>query len=169
MDQETGVSDARVEEKLGKQKDEAIKDISTLKPIEDFKEMINYKYDDLTEKALNQMKKIIIKLVNESFKGSFYFKALECLKVLREECDKNDEVEMFNNFMMELIEVFPKERYIDFWRIIISHKITLISVHENKKSSVSTEDANGWLDRLDKKPVINSTIKDLNDLIADMD
>lgn len=131
--------------------------------------MINYKYEDLTSKALNQMKKIIIKLINESFKGSFYFKAIECLKALRDSCDSENETNLFNDFMRELITVFPKERYIDFWRLIISKKISLINNTENECSDVSKEESAEWLEKLDKKPIINSTIKDLNDLIADMD
>src|SRR5690242_12736593 len=106
IQENTGVSDKRLEEKLDKHKEEAKKVISMIKPIDDFKEMINYKYEDLTESAINQMKNIINKLILESFKGSYYIKAIECLKELREACITQDEAEFFNNFMEEFKAAF---------------------------------------------------------------
>lgn len=156
---ETGISETKAEEKLGKQKDEAPNKISALKPIEDFNEMINYKYADLTDKALDQMKSIILKLINESFKGSFYYKALDCIKVLREKCDEYDETELFNMFLKDLLLKFPKEKYIDLWRLISLSKITLINNIENKKSDVTKEESMLWLMELDKKQVSSNTIE----------
>ena len=169
LNEENGISEARVEEKLGKQKDEAPKEISSLRPLEDFKDMINYKLLDLTDKALSQMKQIIKKLINESFKGSFYLRAIDCLKALREESDKNDEIETFNTFMGDLVKTFPKERYIDFWRMIINNRLTLIYKEENSKSNVSQEEANNWLNILDKKNVITENINEIDNLVDDLD
>jgi ATP-dependent DNA helicase 2 subunit 2 len=166
-DVEAGINEEMVEKKLEKKKDEAIKEISMLRPIEDFKLMITYKYEDLTDTALEKMKAIIIKLINESFKGSFYIKALECLKALREECNQGDEVDLFNDFMNELLIKFPKEKFMDFWKLIINSKVTLIDNSENSKSMITKEDACNWLSILDKKPIISSTV-DLDELIDDI-
>lgn len=165
---ENGITESKAEEKLGKQKDEEILEISALRPIQDFRHMIEFKYKDLTDDALAQMKNVIIKLINESFKGSFYIKALECLKALRDECDHSDETELFNDFMVELLLKFPKEKFMDFWKLIISNKMTKIDSTENPKSDVSKDDALNWLITLDKKPVITSAI-DLDEIIDDIE
>lgn len=169
-DIELGINENYVEKKLeedNKNKKNIVNDISMLKPIDDFREMINYKYEDLTEKALEKMKNVIIKLINESFKGSFYIKAIDCVKELREQCDIADEVELFNNFMNELLIKFPKEKFIDFWRLIIDSNLTLISNLENIKSLISKEEANTWIKNLENKPINNSTV-DLDELINDI-
>jgi ATP-dependent DNA helicase 2 subunit 2 len=169
MQENTGISDRRLEEKLEARKEEAKKEISTTRPIEDFKEMINYKYEDLTVKAINQMKDMIVKFILESFKGSYYIKALDCLKTLREACVDEDEVDIFNDYMKELKHTFPKEKLLDFWKLIYDNRVSLISDSENKKSNVSESESKEWLETINKKDVITSTLKDLDDLIADID
>ena len=110
IEDNTGISDKKLEEKLEKNKEEAKKLISMTRPIEDFKEMLDYKYEDLTESAIGQMKSIIIKFILESFKGSYYIKALDCIKELRDACIQEDEVELYNTFMEECKLNFPKEK-----------------------------------------------------------
>ncbi len=165
----TGISEKKLEEKLEAHKEEAKKSISTTRPIEDFKEMLNYKYSDLTDNAIEGMKGVIHKFISESFKGSYYIKALDCLKVLRDSCIDEDEVDQFNEFLQLLKQDYPKEKYSDFWRLISDNRITLISKKENVKSLVSEEEANEWLDSLNKKEVISATLNELDDLIADID
>jgi ATP-dependent DNA helicase 2 subunit 2 len=165
----TGISEKKLEEKLEAHKEEAKKSISTTRPIEDFKEMLNYKYSDLTENAIEGMKLVIHKFISESFKGSYYIKALDCLKVLRDSCIDEDEVEKFNEFLHILKQEYPKEKYSDFWRLINDNRISLISKKENVKSFVSEEEAKEWLDSLNKKEVISATLNELDDLIADID
>jgi len=158
-----------MEEKLQNNKEEAKKIISTHNPIEDFKEMINYRYEDLTLLALEQMKNIIIKFINESFKGSYYIKAIDCVKALRDVCIEADEVDFFNNFLEELKHLFPKEKYLEIWKLIIENKITLISNKENLKSKSTEEECRQWLSMIDKKGVITSTLNDLDQLIDDIE
>jgi ATP-dependent DNA helicase 2 subunit 2 len=169
IQENTGISDRRLEEKLEKNKEEARKIISMTRPIEDFKEMLNYKYEDLTDSAIGQMKSIIIKFILESFKGSYYIKALDCLKELREACIQEDEVELFNSFMDEFRQNFPKEKFVDLWRLIADNKITLISNAEHKNSGYNDKECKDWLDNILKKEVITSTFNDIDNLIADID
>jgi ATP-dependent DNA helicase 2 subunit 2 len=169
LQENTGVSDRRLEEKLESHKEEAKKKISATRPIEDFKDMINYKYEDLTVEAMNQLKEIIVKFILESFKGSYYIKSIECIKQLRDACVEEDEVDLFNEFLETLRQEFPKEKFMDFWRLLIDNRITLISSIENMKSSKSESECKEWIDSLNKKETITSTLKDLDDLIADID
>ena len=115
----TGISDKKLEEKLDKHKENYKKEISTIHPIEDFKEMIENKYEDLTITAIKQLQNIIIKFIQDSFKGSYYIKALDCVKSLREACISEEEPKLFNIFLEELRSNFPNEKYIDFWKLVI--------------------------------------------------
>lgn len=169
IQENTGVSDRRLEEKLEAHKEEAKKNISATKPIEDFKEMLNYKYQDLTVDAMNQMKDIIFKFIIESFKGSYYIKAMECIKTLRDSCIDEDEIVIFNEFLNKLKSDFPKEKFLDFWVLIVENRISLINVKENKKSTVSEQESKDWIDDMSKKEVITSVINDMDELMADLD
>jgi len=170
MQENTGLNERRLEEKLEAHKEEAKKNISTIRPIEDFREMLNYKYQDLTVPAMDQMKDIIIKFIVESFKGSYYIRSMECLKELRDACIEEDEVDLFNGFLNKLRMEFPKEKFADFWRLIVENRISLISVKENVKSTASEEQSKEWLESLSKIQVITSTItSEMDELMADID
>jgi ATP-dependent DNA helicase 2 subunit 2 len=163
------INKKRIQEKLENNKHEPKKSISFSSAIDDFKEMINYKYEDLTTDALEQMKKIIIKFILESFKGSYYIRALDCLKIMRESCIDEDEVDFFNNFLEILKKDFPKEKFMDFWKLLIDNKITLISLQENINSKYPEEEAIAWLNLIDRKEIITSTLNDLDKLIDDIE
>ena len=169
IQENTGVNERRLEEKLEAHKEEAKKNISTTRPIEDFKEMLNYKYQDLTVTAMDQMKDIVVKFIVESFKGSYYIRAMECIKALRDACIEEDEVDLFNGFLNKLRNEFPKEKFMDFWRLIVENRVSIISVRENVKSRVTEEESKLWLESVNKKEVITSTLNDLDELIADID
>ena len=63
--------------------DEIIKDIGTVTPLEDFRKMIAEKRIDLVDSALNQIQKVIMRLIDESVQGAYYQKAIDCLKEMR--------------------------------------------------------------------------------------
>ena len=166
---EDKLTQKRIEEKLNAKKPEAKKTISVITPLEDFKEMINNKNEDLTVKAMELMSDMIMKFIRESFKGSYYFKAIECIKCFRDAANDEDEVELFNNFLNSLLEKFPKEQYLDFWLLFCDNKITLISEEENAKSKFNQKQCDEWMDNINKKEVIASTVKDMGDLLLDID
>ena len=94
------------------------KEISTVHPLEDFKEMIENKYEDLTITAIKQMQFIILKFIKESFKGSYYIKALDCLKTLRDSCISEEESDLFNKFLEEMKTNFPNDKFLDLWKLV---------------------------------------------------
>ena len=63
ISENTGVSDKKLEEKLDKQKENYKKEISAINPIEDFNELIDNKYEDLTISAIKQLQDIIFKFI----------------------------------------------------------------------------------------------------------
>ena len=60
-------------------KDEEVKEISSVNPIEDFNKMINDRKVDRVGEAINQMQSLIERFVKNSLNGDLYEKALECL------------------------------------------------------------------------------------------
>jgi ATP-dependent DNA helicase 2 subunit 2 len=166
---EEKLTQERIEEKLNAKKPESKKVISAITPIEDFKEMINNKNEDLTVSAMNLMIDMINKFIRESFKGSYYVKAIDCIKTFRDCANDEDEVDLFNDFLIKLKEQFPKEQFLDFWLLFCDNKITLISQKENSKSKYDEKQCQEWLNSISKKDVISSTVKDMGDLLIDID
>jgi len=166
---EEKLTQERIEEKLNAKKPESKKVISAITPIEDFKEMINNKKEDLTVSAMNLMIDMINKFIRESFKGSYYVKAIDCIKTFRDSANDEDEVDLFNDFLKKLKEQFPKDQFLDFWLLFCDNKITLISTKENAKSKYDEKQCQDWLNSIQKKDVISSTVKDMGDLLLDID
>ena len=166
---ENKLSQELIEEKLNAKKKESKKNISVITPIEDFKEMIGNKNEDLTVQAMNLMSEIIHKFIRDSFKGSYYIKAIECIKVFRDAANDEDEVELFNNFLNDLKVKYPKEQFLDFWLLFSDNNITLISQSENPKSNFTDKEAEEWINSIKKKEVITSTIQDMDNLLLDID
>ena len=166
---EDRLTQQRIEEKLNAKKPESKKTISAITPIEDFREMIDNKNEDLAVRAMELMSDIIHKLIRESFKGSYYIKAIECIKAYRDAANDEDEVDLFNNFLNDLKEKFPKEQYMDFWILFCDNKITLISEEENEKSKYKDKQCQEWLEAISKQDAIPSTVKDMGDLLLDID
>ena len=166
---EDRLTQQRIEEKLNAKKPESKKTISAITPIEDFREMIDNKNEDLAAKAMELMSDMIHKLIRESFKGSYYIKAIECIKAFRDAANDEDEVDLFNSFLNDLKEKFPKEQYMDFWVLFCDNKITLISEEENQKSKYKDSQCQEWLEAISKKDAIPSSLKDMGDLLLDID
>ena len=166
---EDRLTQQRIEEKLNAKKPESKKNISAITPIEDFREMIDNKNEDLAVRAMELMSDMIYKLIRESFKGSYYIKAIDCIKAFRDAANDEDEVDLFNNFLNDLKEKFPKEQYMDFWILFCDNKITLISEEENQKSKYKESQCQEWLEEIAKKDAIPSSVKDIGDLLFDVD
>ena len=166
---EDRLTQQRIEEKLNAKKPESKKIISAITPIEDFREMIDNKNEDLTVKAMELMTDMIYKLIRESFKGSYYIKAIDCIKAFRDAANDEDEIDLFNSFLNSLKEKFQKEQYMDFWLLFCDNKITLISEKENERSKYTEKQCQEWLEEISKQDAIPSTVKDMGDLLLDID
>ena len=93
-----------------------VRKISQATPVVDFRRMINEKAEDLTNSAIEQMTKLIEKLIEESFQGNFYERALECLQELRKGCVQEDEAPAFNDFLELLKDRFANSKHQKFWQ-----------------------------------------------------
>lgn len=99
--------------------EKVVRMISLSNPIDDFKSMINNKNVDLVDDAMKQLKKVIVRLVNESLNGSFHRKAVECLIEMRKGGIREDEVTVFNEFLKELRDKFRGGQQSGFWNEVI--------------------------------------------------
>ncbi|CAD8207171.1 unnamed protein product [Paramecium pentaurelia] len=148
--------------------DDIIQEIGSVDPISDFKKMITEKRVDQVDSALQQIQKVIIGLVDQSIKGSFFPKALECLKEMRKACISEDETPVFNKFLFVLKDKYNQSM---FWAQIVQQGITLISNIENQKSTVTAEEAQDFLNKEDNKhqQMVDQLQHEEEDLLADIE
>ena len=126
--------------------DEAIKDISKHHPISDFREMLRNKKEDLVEKAIHQLKALIIELIKSSNGTTSFSKALELVLVLREGCVQEDEPDLFNDFVRDIKENLCDEDNVrDFLNVLRKEEIALISKAESHQSKVSPDKAKEYI------------------------
>jgi len=122
-------------------KDEGVKEISSVNPIEDFKKMVSDRKVDRVADALEQMKQMIKRFVLNSLNGDLYDKALECLRAMRDTCVTEDEGQKFNMFMDQLKVQFSKGTNKDFFKLIQQAKLTLITQKETHSSMATDQEA----------------------------
>jgi ATP-dependent DNA helicase 2 subunit 2 len=118
-----------------------VSEVGSIKPVDDFRSMLARRDVDLVEKAIEGIKKRIVQLVNDSILSQLYPKAIECLLALRQACVQEEESESFNRFLVDLRSYYEGKRRDDFWRLIVSQKITLIDSLESEDSSISPDEA----------------------------
>lgn len=123
-----------------------IKEISSVNPIADFNRMLSDRKEDLVQSAIEQMEKLIRRLIVTSMNGDLYEKALECLQSMREGCVREDEAESFNQLARQL-----KKTYISFFHCMQRANCSLITRHESALSSiVEQEEANEFIQTMPK-------------------
>ncbi|CDW74323.1 atp-dependent dna helicase [Stylonychia lemnae] len=140
LEEEEQIARQKIGDKDMDDKEDKIKEISSMNPIEDFKNMVNDRKVDRVSDAIDQMQKLIIRFVTNSLAGDLYSRALDCLIALRESCINEDEGQKFNQFMEKLKQLFSKGTNKEFFQSIIKHKISLITKDESSISSVITAD-----------------------------
>ncbi|CAG8516797.1 3584_t:CDS:10, partial [Paraglomus brasilianum] len=115
-------------------------------PIRDFQAMIGYRAEDLVTTAVEQMCAVIKEFISgdDSEKHAL---ALNCIKVLRDACTKENESDTFNNFLRELRDIClnAETPRTDFWNQILQEQISLISADEAVDSSTSIIEARQFL------------------------
>jgi len=92
------------------------------------------------------MTAMILNLIRNAISNQSYEKILNCIKVLRETCIKEDEGNFFNDFMKDLkknltIPDVDEKIYIhrDFWQVMIDNEMNLIKSEEGKEGVTEEE------------------------------
>lgn len=122
-----------------------VSEVGSVRPAQDFKNMLSRRDIDLVEKAIEEMKVRIQQLVSDSLRDQLYGKAIECLHALRDGCVQESEPNAFNAFLRDLRAAHENKRRHDFWQLIVEKRITLIHDEECDESDVSKEEAADFL------------------------
>ena len=64
------------------------------------------------------MRNIIERYIKSSIQGDIYEKALDCLKVLREVCVKEDEAAVFNQFLQKVKQNHSNGEHLNFFKML---------------------------------------------------
>uniref|UniRef100_A0A1D1Z9U1 ATP-dependent DNA helicase 2 subunit KU80 n=1 Tax=Anthurium amnicola TaxID=1678845 RepID=A0A1D1Z9U1_9ARAE len=127
--------------------------IGDLTPVKDFEAMIARR--DSTEwitKAIKEMQIYIYDLLENSYEGDAYPKAMECLVALRRGCILEQEPKEFNQFLYGLYERWKTTDLRNFFGIIASKNITLISKTEAVDSDVTDDEAKCFPVKIEIQP-----------------
>eukprot|EP00817_Percolomonadidae_sp_ATCC50343_P003531 CAMPEP_0117422930 /NCGR_PEP_ID=MMETSP0758-20121206/3687_1 /TAXON_ID=63605 /ORGANISM="Percolomonas cosmopolitus, Strain AE-1 (ATCC 50343)" /LENGTH=767 /DNA_ID=CAMNT_0005205877 /DNA_START=123 /DNA_END=2426 /DNA_ORIENTATION=+ len=76
--------------------------VGTVKPILDFNQMISRRDMDLVDRAIDEMSKVIVRLIENSVRDLYYEKAVHCLIALRKGCVQEEEPYKYNNFLRQI-------------------------------------------------------------------
>lgn len=147
-----------------------VKEVGTVTPVEDFKELISRTDEDLYEQACKQMQERITQIVKDSFGQQFYGKAIDCLKALRAESIKKSEPNDFNDFIQDFKDTLISKGRRDFWEKIIAEKQCIINNVECEESEITKEEAESFMEADVKKEEAapQKSEQSTDDLLADL-
>lgn len=131
-----------------------VSSVGFINPVKDFEAILARRDIDLVDQAIEQMKARILQLVNDSIRDQLFKKALDCLVSLRKGCVREDEPDAFNDFLKQIRSMFELKKKKDFWLLIKTQVITLISEDECEESSTSKEEAEQFLTEVKEKEVV---------------
>ncbi|KAK6542229.1 ATP-dependent DNA helicase II subunit 2 [Orbilia ellipsospora] len=115
--------------------------ISFGNPIPEFRQMTaSLKQKDDIEPFVQQMGGVIKGIIKDSAADLQYGRAVECLKVLREECIAMEVFELYDSFIKELKTYTEGERR-DFWSRVRKERLGLVLPSEDPRSTLSTEES----------------------------
>uniref|UniRef100_A0A2N9EDU9 ATP-dependent DNA helicase 2 subunit KU80 n=1 Tax=Fagus sylvatica TaxID=28930 RepID=A0A2N9EDU9_FAGSY len=105
--------------------------IGDLTTVQDFENMMSRRDGpEWIGKAIKDMKNRIFDMVENSFEGDNYPKALECLVALRKGCILEQEPKQFNDFLHHLCKFCQKNDLHSLCEFLASKELTLISKTE---------------------------------------
>ncbi|XP_071503293.1 X-ray repair cross-complementing protein 5-like [Diadema antillarum] len=147
----------------------AVTEVGTVDPCGDFRAMISQKDEDRFKEAAKQMGERVLELVRKSFGAQLYSKALECLRVYREEAIKLSEPETFNDYIRKLKEELKELQKTDFWQDVTKDNVTLIDSSESSDSKVTREEAEKFIQEeevpMEEEPAAAEPEEDADDLL----
>ncbi|KAF5184738.1 Atp-dependent dna helicase 2 subunit ku80 [Thalictrum thalictroides] len=120
--------------------------IGDLTPIQDFEAMMARRDSKKwVDKAIKDMKALIYELVENSYRGDTYEKAVNCLVALRKGCILEHESKQFNELLRRITKFCQEIDLITFCEFLLTKHITLITKTEAIDSDVGDEEALRYL------------------------
>ncbi|XP_026660873.2 ATP-dependent DNA helicase 2 subunit KU80 isoform X2 [Phoenix dactylifera] len=95
-------------------------------------------------KAIKDMQNHVSDLLENSYDGDAYSKAIECLVALRKGCILEQEPKEFNRYLLGLYEKWKDTDLANFFELLSSKSLTLISQKEASDSNVTEEEAKNF-------------------------
>lgn len=127
--------------------------IGNLTPVQDFVAMLSRRDNpDWVSKAIKGMKNKIYDLVEDSYEGDNYDKAVEYLVALRKGCVLEQEPKQFNDFLQYICRFCREHDMNNFCELLVSKGMTLITKSEAVDSDVADEQARSFL--VSKEPKV---------------
>ncbi|KAJ9537208.1 hypothetical protein OSB04_029941 [Centaurea solstitialis] len=118
-----------------------VETIGDTTPVTDFEAMISRRDSpEWVSKAIFGMKNKVFDLVENSYDGDTYPRALECLVALRRGCVIEQEPKQFNNFLHHLYRFCQEKDLQSFCEFLASKDVTLITKTEAEDSDVAEGD-----------------------------
>ncbi|XP_071736074.1 ATP-dependent DNA helicase 2 subunit KU80-like [Rutidosis leptorrhynchoides] len=119
-----------------------VETIGDSSPVPDFEAMISRRDSpEWVSKAIFAMKNKVIDLVESSYEGDTYPKALECLVALRKGCVIEQEPKQFNNFLRHLFRFCQEKDLSSFSEYLATNDVTFITKTEAEDSEIEEKDA----------------------------
>lgn len=119
-----------------------VETIGDVTPVQDFEAMISRRDSpEWVSKAIFGMKNKIFDLVENSYEGENYAKALECLVALRKGCVIEQEPKQFNNFLRHIYRFCQEKNLKRFCEFLASKDVTFITKTEAEDSDIAERDA----------------------------
>ncbi|MFS7888968.1 putative DNA helicase [Helianthus anomalus] len=119
-----------------------VETLGDLTTVSDFEAMISRRDSpEWVSKAIFAMKNKIFDLVENSFEGDNYPKALECLIALRKACVVEQEPKQFNNFLSHVCRFCKETNLSSFCEFLASKDVTFITKTEAEDSEIEEKDA----------------------------
>lgn len=129
-----------------------VKKIGDSNPVQDFESMMLRR--DGTEwvnKAIADMKSIILQLITDSYEGDNFEKVLDCLIALRKGCILEQEPKQFNDFLLKLCKFCTEKDLASFTEFLASKNFMLISKTEAEESEITEDEAKSFLVKAELK------------------
>ncbi|XP_065070753.1 X-ray repair cross-complementing protein 5-like [Rhopilema esculentum] len=146
-----------------------ITEVGTADPVKDYQLLLHNSNSSTFREVSQQLAKRILQLVNDSFLDQYYQKALDCLKALRQESLQGGEIDIFNELLQKIKESMKGKRRNDFWELIITERIGLITQEECSKSHVIEKEAAQFFgsqqNNTEKTAAVQEDVKDVDDLL----
>ncbi|OAY76711.1 ATP-dependent DNA helicase 2 subunit KU80 [Ananas comosus] len=143
--EEVSAKDPTASNLLEYSSDKKVEKIGNQNPIQDFEAMMARRDSSKwVRKAIEEMQNYIANMLENSHEQDAFQKAVECLKALRKGCIIEQEPREFNRFLIELKDKRKITNLANFFDLLLSNKITLISKEEAADSDVAEEEAKNF-------------------------
>uniref|UniRef100_A0A803LI30 ATP-dependent DNA helicase 2 subunit KU80 n=1 Tax=Chenopodium quinoa TaxID=63459 RepID=A0A803LI30_CHEQI len=140
------ISDEKPSSALANNSSVSVEKIGNITSVQDFEAMLSRRDSpDWITKAIKGMRSKILELLEDSFGGSNYDKAVECLVALRKGCVLEQEPKQFNDYLQYLCKFCKEHGLNDFHELLDLKGMTLITKSEAVDSDVADEAARSFL------------------------